>query len=89
MTTESQRPHECVETAPCTSCGSWCCPECAPRGLCPSCAIPLSEALPDVVSLSDACPECGEAQVDALVWDDDGEEVTCATCQRTYTPGAP
>jgi len=34
----------------------------------------------------DECPECGESAVDNLVWDDDGELVTCQFCGYTYTP---
>ena len=31
--------------------------------------------------------ECGEDRVDYLVWDDDCEIVTCATCGAEYVPG--
>ncbi len=32
------------------------------------------------------CPRCGERRVDWLVWDDDGEQVTCSTCGQVYDP---
>ncbi len=31
------------------------------------------------------CPECGEARVDYLVWQND-DTVTCTTCGHEYTP---
>jgi len=40
----------------------------------------------DLVSPDEACP-CGERRIDWLVWDDDGINVTCATCGATFTPG--
>ena len=36
---------------------------------------------------ADACPSCGERDVDRLVWDD--ETVTCATCGVVYNPNEP
>jgi predicted RNA-binding Zn-ribbon protein involved in translation (DUF1610 family) len=33
------------------------------------------------------CPRCGESASDYLVWDSLGEQVTCAMCGTTYTPG--
>jgi ribosomal protein S27E len=38
------------------------------------------------VNPDDRCPECGENRVDYLVWDEDGEYVTCATCGTVYVP---
>lgn len=32
------------------------------------------------------CPECGEIRADSLVWDDDGENVTCQSCGNVYVP---
>ncbi len=43
-------------------------------------------AIEQVVSNpEDACPDCGEARIDYLVWDDD-EKVTCASCGCVYVP---
>ncbi len=39
-----------------------------------------------VSSPDDACPDCGEDRIDYLVWDDDGEFVTCASCGCVYVP---
>lgn len=39
-----------------------------------------------LVACQFACRGCGERRMDALVWDEDGEKVTCATCGTTYTP---
>jgi uncharacterized OB-fold protein len=39
------------------------------------------------VSESDSCPSCGETDADWLVWDDEGETVTCENCGRVYVPG--
>ena len=33
------------------------------------------------------CPDCGEADSDRLVWQDDDETVCCSTCGVTYRPG--
>ena len=33
----------------------------------------------------DACPDCGEAQIDNLAWDDD-DKVTCTSCGCVYVP---
>lgn len=32
-----------------------------------------------------ACPDCGEADIDRLVWSED-EHVTCANCGFTWDP---
>jgi len=40
-----------------------------------------------LVSWNDACPVCEERRMDWLVWDEDGESVTCATCGNAYAPG--
>lgn len=40
----------------------------------------------EVVAVADACPKCGNDRVDNLVWDDNGERVTCAECGAVYTP---
>ena len=32
------------------------------------------------------CPKCGEVEMDRLVWDADGETVTCQTCGCQYEP---
>jgi len=42
----------------------------------------------DVVEEQFACPDCGEARMDYLVWDD-GDYiglVTCQTCGAVYDP---
>jgi len=36
----------------------------------------------NLVLPTDACPNCGERDVDRLIWDD--EVVTCATCGVVY-----
>ena len=41
----------------------------------------------DDVAAEDACPGCGERHSDMLVWDEDGEEVRCFNCGKTYRPG--
>lgn len=38
----------------------------------------------NLVLPADACPSCGERDVDRLVWHD--ETVTCATCGVVYEP---
>jgi Zn ribbon nucleic-acid-binding protein len=40
----------------------------------------------DVVSPDAVCPECYEKRTDWLVWDEDGELVTCARCGCVYDP---
>lgn len=35
-----------------------------------------------------ACPVCGNAEMDTLEWDRDGEAVTCTKCNTTYDPNA-
>lgn len=40
----------------------------------------------DLVDAADACPTCAERRIDYLVWDVDGEMVTCATCATVYVP---
>jgi len=35
----------------------------------------------------DACPNCGERDMDLLVWDADGERVECQRCHTVYRPG--
>ena len=40
----------------------------------------------DLVSPDDACT-CGECRMDWLVWNDDGINVTCATCGAIFRPG--
>jgi len=39
----------------------------------------------DLVSPDDACPKCGERNVDRLVWIDD-DTVRCAKCGTEYQP---
>lgn len=42
----------------------------------------------EVVDHDDACPGCGEARMDKLVWrDDDSDTVDCLTCGCVYRPG--
>ena len=41
----------------------------------------------DAVDAADACPGCGERHSDMLVWDEDGKEVRCFNCGKTYRPG--
>ena len=38
------------------------------------------------VAEDQACPECGEREVDRLEWNDIGTFVTCATCGTVYVP---
>jgi len=40
----------------------------------------------DLVSPDDACPVCGERDIDSLVWLND-DTVRCATCGTEYHPG--
>jgi len=40
----------------------------------------------DEVAEADACPRCGERNVDNLVWQDDGQTVHCTNCGTRYTP---
>ena len=40
----------------------------------------------DLVAAEDACPTCGQREVDELVWLDD-ERVQCQRCHTTYRPG--
>ena len=35
-----------------------------------------------------ACPNCGNRVADWLIWDDNGETVTCDLCETVYIPGA-
>jgi hypothetical protein len=42
----------------------------------------------ELVPAEDACPSCGEADPDRLVWVDDGEAVECQTCATRYRPPA-
>ncbi len=44
---------------------------------------PVRETTNDVAF---KCPECGEADADRLVWQDD-EFVRCSTCGTIYAPG--
>jgi len=39
----------------------------------------------DLVSEEDACPKCGEREVDRLAWIDD-QTVECQECGEQYTP---
>jgi ribosomal protein S27AE len=39
----------------------------------------------NLVSPESACPNCGERQIDMLVWIDD-ERVRCAKCNLMYAP---
>ena len=45
----------------------------------------------NLVGEDSACPQCGNRDVDALVWDEEyGEFVTCVLCGMVYGPdGAP
>ena len=38
----------------------------------------------NLVLLADACPSCGERDVDLLIWHD--EVITCVTCGVVYDP---
>lgn len=40
----------------------------------------------DLVDPKDACPHCGERDVDRLVWLDD-QRVQCQACRTVYQPG--
>jgi hypothetical protein len=33
-----------------------------------------------------SCPHCDEDRIDKLVWDEDGERITCLTCGCNYDP---
>ncbi len=46
-----------------------------------------TNAAANQVPPEDACTRCGERDADRLVWDEDGTEVTCATCGAVYRPG--
>jgi hypothetical protein len=39
-----------------------------------------------MVDAEDGCPACGERLEDRLIWDADGEQVTCERCGASYTP---
>jgi len=41
----------------------------------------------DTVDIEDACPKCGEQEIDKLWWIDD-DQVECDTCGTIYTPQA-
>ncbi len=41
---------------------------------------------PETVEPEEACPNCHEARIDYLVWDAEGETVTCTTCGCVYVP---
>jgi len=45
--------------------------------------IEISE---ETVDPDDVCPDCHEDRVDLLIWNDDGEYVTCAICGCVYVP---
>jgi len=45
----------------------------------------INAQVDDLVAEADACPKCGERNVDNLVWQDDGK-VKCTTCGKQYTP---
>jgi hypothetical protein len=47
----------------------------------------LDPPLANHVAPTEACPNCGERNVDRLVWQDDDETVRCAGCGTTYRPG--
>jgi len=40
----------------------------------------------NLVAPGDGCPECGERDADALVWNEDGTAVDCRSCGATYHP---
>jgi len=42
----------------------------------------------DEVQEAAACPSCGERRVDKLVWDEDGDSITCSSCGCNYVPDA-
>ena len=39
----------------------------------------------DMVDEADACPKCGQRDIDRLVWIDD-DRVECQTCGTVYNP---
>jgi hypothetical protein len=47
----------------------------------------INAQVDDLVAEADACPGCGERNVDNLVWQDDGK-VKCTTCGKRYMPPA-
>jgi hypothetical protein len=49
------------------------------------CMVGEDEAA-DLLDNGQACPGCGECHHDKLVWDADGEVITCATCGCEYVP---
>ena len=42
-------------------------------------------AMEDCVQRGHGCPACHERRVDYLVWHEDGIQLTCQTCEHTYT----
>jgi len=48
-------------------------------------AVPNDDNL---VQPEDACPRCGQRDVDLLVWIEEGQQVRCTTCLNIYTPPA-
>lgn len=61
-------------------------------------AEPMTDEIPDLyaamggyddtnrVEPAEACPGCGETDIDKLVWDDECVAVTCQTCSTVYVP---
>jgi len=46
----------------------------------------INAQVDELVAEADACPGCGERNVDNLAWDKDGQTVRCSTCGKQYTP---
>jgi hypothetical protein len=60
--------------------------------VCNACVRSLcAKVLLDAIELADgltihACPNCHEARMDFLVFNDDGDFVRCTTCGKEYEP---
>jgi len=46
----------------------------------------INAQVDNLVAEADACPGCGERNVDNLAWAKDGQTVRCSTCGKQYTP---
>jgi len=42
-----------------------------------------------MIDIQFSCPKCGNAEEDWLIWDENGERVTCVICKTNYRPGEP
>ena len=46
----------------------------------------VTDMIAKITPTTEACPACGEADHDFLVWQDDGETVKCQGCGHTWKP---